>query len=115
MQLCDGAVGSCAVVLVCDVLQYGGHIQLHHYTARAHAQLHHCMHLVEGLSLIGIPAMHESLDRLGDCHNYLFWPGTRPLIRHARRLSVVSTASTVSTGSAVSVVSVVSAVPKCSE
>ena len=101
--MCDGgAVGNGAVLLLCDgavVQQYGGHVQLHH-----------CMHLVEGLSLVGIPAVHESVDRLRDCHNYLFWPGTRPLIRHARRLSVVSAASTASTVSTVVSVSVVSKV-----
>jgi hypothetical protein len=77
------------------------------YTATLleHMQLHCYMHLVEGLSLVGIPAVHEPLDRLRDCHNYLFWPGTRPLIRHARRLSVVSAVSTVSTVVSVSVVS----------
>ena len=89
------------------------------YTATLleHMQLHCYMHLVEGLSLVGIPAVHEPLDRLRDCHNYLFWPGTRPLIRHARRLSVVSEASTVSTVStavALSVVSIVSTVQRLS-
>ena len=41
MQLCDGdAVGSGPVLLLRDgavVRQYGGHMQLHCYTARAHA------------------------------------------------------------------------------